>query len=83
MSPNSTNGRNGSRATNGGIKGTFAQWLLAKRNWWLQFAVVSGISIVGLLALGTWTYQGAPPLASFVSSTSSKGACLSLVPSKS
>jgi nitric oxide reductase subunit B len=54
---------------NGIPKNTFAQWLLAKKNWWLQFAVVAGISIVGLLALGTWTYQGAPPLAGFVSSS--------------
>jgi nitric oxide reductase subunit B len=31
------------------------------------FAIVSGISIAGLLYLGTATYRGAPPVASFVS----------------
>ncbi|MBL8949776.1 MAG: cbb3-type cytochrome c oxidase subunit I [Myxococcaceae bacterium] len=45
---------------------TIAQWLLAKRHWWLQFLVVSLISAVGLLALGLWTYDGAPPVAPFV-----------------
>ena len=35
---------------------TFAQALLDKKTWWVHFAIVSGISIVGLVALGTWTY---------------------------
>ncbi|MCW5829012.1 MAG: cbb3-type cytochrome c oxidase subunit I [Deltaproteobacteria bacterium] len=46
---------------------TFAKWLLDKKTWWLHFAVVAGISIVGLVALGSWTYEGAPPIANFVS----------------
>ncbi len=56
-------------AGNGNKKKTFAQWLLNKKTWWLHFAIVSGISIVGLLALGSWTYSGAPPIGNFVSST--------------
>jgi nitric oxide reductase subunit B len=48
----------------------FAKWLLAKKNWWINFTVVAAISIVGLIALGSWTYSGAPPLASFVSAAS-------------
>src|SRR5581483_2499210 len=39
-----------------------------KPNWWVQFAVVSGVSVAGLVALGTWTYTSAPPRAPFVSS---------------
>ena len=48
-------------------KKTFAQWLLRKQNWWLQFVVVAAVSIAGLLALGIWTYDGAPPVTTFVS----------------
>ena len=46
---------------NGVPKRTFAQVLLDKKGWWAHFAIVSGISIIGLLALGIWTYTGAPP----------------------
>jgi nitric oxide reductase subunit B len=35
----------------------------------VQFAVVAGISLAGLLALGLWTYTGAPPRVGFVSIT--------------
>ena len=45
-----------------------AQILLAKKYWWLQIAIASGISVAGLLTLGMWTYEGAPPLAPFVTS---------------
>ena len=48
-------------------KRTFAQVLLDKKSWWAHFAIVSAISVVGLVFLGTWTYTGAPPVASFVS----------------
>jgi nitric oxide reductase subunit B len=56
---------------NNGSRGrrNFGKWLLAKPNWWVQFAVVAGISTSGLIALGTWTYTGAPPRVAFVSST--------------
>jgi nitric oxide reductase subunit B len=47
----------------------FAQILLAKKYWWLHFLIVAGISVIGLVALGVWTYTGAPPLVKFVSST--------------
>ena len=50
-------------------KRTFAQTLLDKKTWWVHFAIVSAISIVGLIFLGTWTYTGAPPIVSFVSSS--------------
>ncbi|OFV90385.1 MAG: nitric-oxide reductase [Acidobacteria bacterium RIFCSPLOWO2_12_FULL_65_11] len=50
-------------------KRTFAQVLLDKNSWWAHFAIVSVISIVGLIALGVWTYQGAPPYVPFVSSS--------------
>ncbi len=46
---------------------TFARILLDKKHWWLQFAIVSAISVVGLAALCQWTYVGAPPLVDFVS----------------
>jgi len=46
------------------------KWLLAKPTWRIQFAIVAGIGIAGLLALGTWTYTGAPPRAAFVSAAS-------------
>jgi nitric oxide reductase subunit B len=49
-------------------KRTFAQALLDKKTWWLHFAIVSAISIVGLIFLGTWTYTGAPPVVDYVSS---------------
>ena len=64
----SSNVKNGAQPGNGKPAGTFAQWLLKKQNWWLQFAIVAGISIAGLVALGVWTYDGAPPVAPFVSS---------------
>ena len=48
---------------------TFAQALLNKKTWAAQFAVVAVISTVGLLVLGRWTYEGAPPVADFVSAS--------------
>lgn len=45
------------------------KWLLAKPNWLIQFGVVAGISLVGLMALGTWTYVSAPPRVPFVSAS--------------
>ncbi|MDO8473155.1 MAG: cbb3-type cytochrome c oxidase subunit I [Dehalococcoidia bacterium] len=51
------------------LKRTFAQVLLDKRSWWAHFVIVGAISVAGLLALGIWTYQGAPPLVNFVSAT--------------
>jgi len=48
---------------------TFAQALLDKKTWWVHFAIVSGISIVGLLFLGTWTYTSAPPIVDYVSTS--------------
>ena len=50
-------------------KRTFAQVLLDKHTWWKHFAIVSAISIVGLVALGMWTYTGAPPIADYVSAS--------------
>src|SRR3990172_584148 len=48
---------------------TFAQALLDKKTWWVHFAIVSGISIVGLIFLGTWTYTSAPPIVDYVSAS--------------
>ncbi|MBS2037038.1 cbb3-type cytochrome c oxidase subunit I [bacterium] len=45
----------------------FAQILLTKRYWWIHLAIVIGISVVGLLALCSWTYVGCPPLVDFTS----------------
>jgi len=53
----------------GSHKRTFAQVLLDKHTWWKHFAIVSAISIVGLVALGMWTYTGAPPIADYVSAS--------------
>lgn len=47
----------------------FARLLLMKKYWWVHFAIVAGISAVGLVALGVWTYTGAPPLTGFVSAS--------------
>ncbi|TAJ95298.1 MAG: nitric-oxide reductase [Gammaproteobacteria bacterium] len=47
----------------------FAHILLAKKYWWAHFLIVAGISTIGLVALGLWTYSGSPPLTGFVSST--------------
>jgi nitric oxide reductase large subunit len=35
----------------------------------VHFAIVSAISIVGLIFLGTWTYTGALPVVDYVSAT--------------
>ena len=48
---------------------TFAQVLLAKQYWWWHFLVVGAVSVTGLIALGMWTYTGAPPVVDFVSAT--------------
>jgi len=50
----------------------FAQVLLTKRYWWVHLGIVIGISVVGLIALCTWTYVGVPPLVDYVSSTSGR-----------
>ncbi|MBI4485511.1 MAG: cbb3-type cytochrome c oxidase subunit I [Acidobacteria bacterium] len=68
MLKNSNNLNSSTRQSNGPGH-TFAQKLLSKQTWWVHFAIVSAISLTGLLALGTWTYVGAPPVASFVAST--------------
>ncbi|MBI2828937.1 MAG: cbb3-type cytochrome c oxidase subunit I [Acidobacteria bacterium] len=60
---------NNNRHNNSRTRQNFGKWLLAKPNWWVQFSVVAGISLAGLLALGTWTYMGAPPYTSFVSAS--------------
>jgi nitric oxide reductase subunit B len=44
-----------------------AMWLLNKKNWFLQFLIVSAISVAGLVYLGQQTYSGAPPLVDYVS----------------
>src|SRR5579875_912335 len=63
-------GANANRRTSASrTRRNFGKWLLAKPNWWVQFAVVAAISTVGLVALGTWTYTGAPPKVAFVSAT--------------
>src|SRR3990172_912812 len=51
------------------FEGTFAHFMLQKKNWLLLFAIVAAISSVGLVLLGKWTYEGAPPLTNFVSAT--------------
>jgi nitric oxide reductase subunit B len=40
--------------------------LISKRYWVMLCMIVAGISIAGLAYLGTATYRGAPPVASFV-----------------
>ena len=57
------------RAGGSRVRRNLGKWLLAKPNWWIQFGVVAGISVLGLIALGTWTYSGAPPRVPFVSAT--------------
>ncbi len=52
------------------VQRNLGKWLLAKPNWWIQFAIVAGISVVGLTALGTWTYVSAPPRVPFVAAAS-------------
>ncbi|MBI4265689.1 MAG: nitric-oxide reductase, partial [Acidobacteria bacterium] len=66
MQNNVNRGKNGNGSK---AKPNFGKWLLAKGNWWVQFTVVAGISLTGLLALGVWTYSGAPPVTSFVSAS--------------
>jgi nitric oxide reductase subunit B len=60
------------RALRSRTRRNLGKWLLAKPNWWLQFGIVAGISLVGLLALGTWTYTSAPPRVAFVSASTGK-----------
>lgn len=60
------------RARSSRARRNLGKWLLAKPNWWTQFAIVTGISLAGLIALGTWTYTSAPPRVPFVSSTTGK-----------
>ncbi|WP_337286746.1 cbb3-type cytochrome c oxidase subunit I [Candidatus Methylomirabilis sp.] len=49
---------------------TFGQMLLVKKYWWFHALIVTTISLIGLVALGVWTYTSAPPLTNFVSSSS-------------
>src|SRR5574337_1455228 len=48
---------------------TFGHVLLIKKYWWLHAAIVTAISVIGLVALGVWTYTSVPPLVNFVSSS--------------
>lgn len=48
---------------------TFAAMMISRRYWVMLAVIVTGISLAGLLYLGTATYRGAPPVASFVSSS--------------
>lgn len=48
-------------------KRSLAQILLDKKTWITHFAIVTVISVVGLLFLGQQTYSGAPPLVNYVS----------------
>ncbi len=47
----------------------FAQILQDKNTWWVHFLIVAAICATGLIYLGTQTYEGAPPLESFKSSS--------------
>lgn len=60
------------RALRSKAGGNLGKWLLAKPNWWTQFAIVVGVSVAGLLALGTWTYTSAPPRVSFVAASTGR-----------
>jgi nitric oxide reductase subunit B len=64
MSPNPSG-----TAAKGKAERTFAQVLLIKKYWWLHALIVTAISVIGLIALGVWTYVGAPPLVNYVDST--------------
>ncbi|MDD5559096.1 cbb3-type cytochrome c oxidase subunit I [Candidatus Methylomirabilis sp.] len=48
---------------------TFGHILLIKKYWWLHALIVTTISVIGLVALGVWTYSSAPPLTNFVLSS--------------
>lgn len=48
------------------------KWMLAKPNWLTQFAIVTAVSVTGLVALGMWTYGSAPPRVPFVSASTGK-----------
>ena len=48
------------------------KWLLAEAELRTQFAIVVGVNVAGLLALGTWTYTSAPPRASFVAASTGR-----------
>ncbi|MDE2485476.1 MAG: nitric-oxide reductase, partial [candidate division NC10 bacterium] len=65
MSPNPSG-----TATKSKNERTFAQALLIKKYWWLHALIVTTISVIGLIALGVWTYVGVPPMTNFVSATS-------------
>jgi len=47
----------------------FAQILQDKNTWWVHFLIVAAICATGLIYLGTQTYEGAPPLETFKSSS--------------
>ncbi len=46
-----------------------SQILQDKNTWWVHFLIVSAICAIGLIYLGMQTYEGAPPLEDFKSST--------------
>jgi len=58
-----------SKVSKGAQRKNFARALLTKKYWWAHFSIVAVISLVGLVFLGTWTYVGAPPLTTFITST--------------
>ena len=60
------------RTKNSRTRQNLGKWLLAKPNWLTQFAIVGGVSLVGLVALGTWTYGSAPPRVPFVSAATGR-----------
>jgi len=57
------------RQGNSRTRQNLGKWLLAKPNWFIQFGFVVGVSVLGLVALGTWTYESAPPRVPFVSAS--------------
>ncbi len=60
------------RPENSRTRRNLGKWLLAKPNWWIQFSFVVGVNVLGLLALGTWTYESAPPRVPFVAAATGK-----------
>lgn len=57
------------RQGNSRTRQNLGKWLLAKPNWFIQFGFVVGVSVLGLVALGTWTYESAPPRVPFVAAS--------------
>ncbi|CBE69496.1 putative Cytochrome c oxidase subunit I precursor; nitric oxide-like (norZ) [Candidatus Methylomirabilis oxygeniifera] len=61
--------RSSSSSGMGKTNRTFGQALLIKKYWWLHALIVTVISVIGLVALGVWTYTSAPPLTNYVLSS--------------